>query len=71
MVKKLDLLSVDEARQVRDKIHALREYWIPRAGKALPFFTLGTASYLDYHLAYIEDQDLPGYLVFTCVLAPS
>jgi hypothetical protein len=45
-LKEITILSPTECDSVRDRIHALREHWIPRRPDE-PFFTLGTASYLD------------------------
>lgn len=45
-LKEIDLLSLEECSEIRDRIHSLREHWIRRRPD-VPFFTLGTASYLD------------------------
>jgi hypothetical protein len=41
-----DLLSTDECRQVRETLHSLQSSWLVRR-PAVPFYTLGAASYLD------------------------
>lgn len=45
-LKEIEVLSTEECDEIRGRIHALREHWIPRRPD-VPFFTLGTASYLD------------------------
>ncbi len=42
----VSLLDAEQAADLRTQIFALREHWKPRHPNA-PFFTLGTASYLD------------------------
>lgn len=45
-VSDVDLLAGPEARDVRDRVHALRQHWRRRREEA-PFYTLGVASYID------------------------
>jgi hypothetical protein len=45
-MENIPLLTETEAREVRDTLHRLREFWIHREPQ-LPFYTLGAASYLD------------------------
>lgn len=42
-----DFLSPEECLQAKNRIHELEKLWINRAAGFLPFFTLGTASYMD------------------------
>jgi hypothetical protein len=42
----IEVLSQAECDDIRERIHSLREHWISRRPD-VPFFTLGTASYLD------------------------
>lgn len=42
----IQLLDADECASTREQIHSLRRYWTQRH-PALPFYTLGAASYLD------------------------
>ena len=43
---RVPLLTAVEAEAIREGVHALRDHWIQRRPDC-PFFTLGTASYLD------------------------
>lgn len=43
---RITLLTPSESTSCADEVHRLREHWTPRHPE-LPFFTLGTASYLD------------------------
>ena len=45
-IRRLAMFSDAECRAVRDRVHALRKEWTAR-DPLLPFYTLGTASYLD------------------------
>jgi hypothetical protein len=45
-VSDVELLSAEESRDVRDRVHALGDHWRRRREEA-PFFTLGVASYID------------------------
>jgi hypothetical protein len=47
MLKLNDCLSQEETKKVLDLIHSLKPYWEERAGKGIPFYTLGTAAYMD------------------------
>lgn len=42
----LEVLSAEECAAVREVVHRLREHWVQRH-PALPFYTLGAASYMD------------------------
>jgi hypothetical protein len=46
MVSQFDCLSADECLQIQRQLHALKDQWESRMGD-LPFFTLGSASYMD------------------------
>lgn len=46
LLHRVPVLSVDEAARVADEVHALRPLWRQRHATQ-PFFTLGTAAYLD------------------------
>ena len=45
-LKEIEILSPAECDSIRERIHSLSEHWIRRRPD-VPFFTLGTASYLD------------------------
>jgi hypothetical protein len=45
-VTDLELLPAAQAREVRDRVHALRPHWRRRRPE-VPFFTLGVAGYID------------------------
>lgn len=45
-VHDLQLLSAAEARDVRARVHALRQRW-RRRREEVPFYTLGVAGYID------------------------
>ena len=47
MLGQFDFLTLDECKQVHDKIYDMKKFWNNRAFGFEPFFTLGTASYLD------------------------
>jgi hypothetical protein len=47
MFEKLVCLERKESQSVLSEIHSLRSHWVARMGESLPFFTLGSASYLD------------------------
>lgn len=46
-VKQVELLDAAEVASVRATVHAERHLWTPPRDAKLPFYTLGTASYLD------------------------
>jgi hypothetical protein len=46
MLYKIDFLSEEECKTVRDSIFSLKKHWINR-GLILPFYSLGSASYMD------------------------
>jgi hypothetical protein len=41
------MLNQEECDSYLDKIHSLKNHWIQRSAKKLPFFTLGMAAYQD------------------------
>jgi hypothetical protein len=43
------VFSSDEAREIRDRLHGLRDHWVPRSNSHNPplFYTLGRSSALD------------------------
>lgn len=47
MFKLHNCLTEKECKETLQKVHALKDHWKSRMGKGFPFFTLGTASYLD------------------------
>ncbi len=47
MLGQFDFLTIDESQAIRNKIYSLQHHWINRASGLEPFYTLGTASYLD------------------------
>ncbi len=52
--ERISLFSETECEEIRNRVHELRHLWI-RRHPYVPFYTLGTASYLDGFL-------LPNYL---------
>lgn len=46
LLHRVSVLTADQAARAADQVHALRAYWVQRHATQ-PFFTLGTAAYLD------------------------
>lgn len=48
MLKEMDFLSSEECQRVVSKLHGIQSFWTKRDKKfAVPFYTVGAASYLD------------------------
>lgn len=47
MLELYDCLSKKERDKTLESVYQLKDHWIPRMGAGFPFYTLGTASYLD------------------------
>jgi hypothetical protein len=42
-----ECLTEEEVKKTLELVHSLKEWWEARAGKGIPFYTLGAASYID------------------------